>query len=246
MKEDLYYRGTLKNDKLLSLLKEVRYKRSTEAMTEAIKEAFVSQFILPIISKDNGVSFSAIGDKKGRKFLVVYTDTTSFEVLKANDDDKAILSSFDDIMMLALDEKYFFDGIIINPGQEEILLSSELLSMVSKGIDRNDVSVLVGEPDKYPKDLVPMAREYLSTRNDISRVYVRLIKEVDKTDTSFLFVVDMDGDIESKRYFYDIFNRYMNKYLDGMNSITVGIEEEFLGDSLKDVDPIYEKNERNK
>ena len=80
--------------------------------------------------KDGRYSLNSVADSKGRRFVIAFSDTASFEIGKKDDDQQAVLSSFEDLISVSLDPAFGLSGLIINPGAEEVMFGSELLKMI--------------------------------------------------------------------------------------------------------------------
>ena len=79
MNQDIFIHEEIRNDELLKLMHDMRQERTTEKMLEVLKLAAASPFIVPVdVKPDGGFSFHAVGDNKGRRFIVAYSDTGSF------------------------------------------------------------------------------------------------------------------------------------------------------------------------
>lgn len=243
MAEDIFIHETIRNPKLLDLLKKVKKEGTPEVMLEVLKEASVSKLIVPVTESDRGVSFNAVTDKKKRRFIVVFSDTDSFDINKATDDQKAVTSTFEDLMEVVLTPSFYLDGMIINPGSEDVLFGSELLEMIKEQMaPASEVDVKVGDPDHYPDNFYKMMKEFMIDEKRVTKIYVRLFHQLKDDVTSWMFILDITSDnLEERKYICETFNRFMAPYTDGLNSVTIDINEEYAREAVADVKPFCEQ-----
>lgn len=243
MAEDIFIHETIRNPKLLELLKRVKKEGTPEIMLEVLKEASVSKLIVPVTESDRGVSFNAVTDSKKRRFIVAFSDTDSFDINKSYDDQKAVTSSFEDLMEVVLTPSFYLDGMILNPGSEDVLFGKDLISMISDQMGKNDdVDVKVGDPDHYPDKFYPMMKEFLIDEPRVNKIYVRLFHKLSDDVTSWMFILDINSDDAGARnYICETFNRFISPYTDGLSSITIDINEEYARDAVSDVKPFVQR-----
>ena len=70
----------IENAALVKLLGKIRDDNSEENMIALLKEAAGSTFLVPVDGSEGSYSFHAVSDKNGLKYMVVYSDSDSFEV----------------------------------------------------------------------------------------------------------------------------------------------------------------------
>ncbi len=240
MSDDIFINKPIRNPKLLKLLKEVKKEGSSEVMLEVLKEASVATLVVPVTEGDNGVSFNAVTDSKKRRFIVVFSDTDSFDINKSYDSQKAVTASFEDLMDVVMTPSFYLDGMIINPGSEDVLFGKDLISMITEQMDSNsdDVEIKVGAPDHYPDKFYSMMKEFMIDETSVNKIYVRLFHKVKEDETSWMFILDIDSDdLEKRKYICETFNRFIAPYTDGLSSITIDINEEYAREAVADVKP---------
>ncbi len=242
MTDDIFIKEEIRNDELLKLMHEMRQDRTSEKMLEVLKLAAASSFIVPVDSSASGkFSFHAVGDNKGRRFVVAYSDTGSFVASEKNENQKGVKASFEDLMEVVLQDSLRLDGVIINPGAAEVIFGKELINSIKEQMAPADdaVEMRVVEPKEYPPKLKEMIAEFCKDESRISKVYVRLLTSKDDKTMKWLLGVETSAEGEERKYLFDTFSRFMTPYLLGVDPITASVEEEFVKQAIKDASPFY-------
>ena len=142
----------IENEGLVKLLGKIRSDNSEENMIALLKEAAVSKFIVPVDGSEGGYSFHAVSDKNGLKYMVVYSDSDSFEVAFEGKYKKqqGVAAGFGDLIEVVMSDKMGLSGFVINPGVEEVLFGKDMIKLIAQqmGIG-GDGTAKVGEPDKW-------------------------------------------------------------------------------------------------
>lgn len=243
MAEDIFIHEEIRNDELLKLMHEMRAERTPEKMLEVLKKAASSVFIVPVdVSGSGRISFHAVGDSNGRRFIVAYADTGSFITGSKSEDPKGVKSSFEDLMAAATEERLRLDGVIINPGAAEVILGRELLSQIKGQMsDPDTVDMLPAEPSEYPPMLKKMIGEFAKDEPGIRRVWVRLLVTPDGKTMRWLLGVESDLSGEERKYMLDKFSNFIKPYLQNVEPITADSGEDFVKQAVKDTEPFYER-----
>ena len=97
----------IENAGLVELLGKIREDNSEENMIALLKEAASSRFIVPVDGDEGSYSFHAVSDKNGLKYMVVYSDTDSFEVAFQDKykDQKGVAAGFGDLIEVVMTDK---------------------------------------------------------------------------------------------------------------------------------------------
>lgn len=243
MNEDIFLKEEIKNDELLKLMHEMRSDRSQEKMIEVLKSAAVAAYAVPVdVNSEGRYSFHAVSDSKNRKFIVAYSDTSSLITTEKDENQKAVKSSFEDLMEVVLNPGLGLDGVVINPGASEVVFGKELLSSIKEQMAGDDsVGMCVAQPAEYPPRMKEMIENFALEETSVKAVYVRLLVSQDQKELRWLLVVDSSLEGEQKQYMLDTFKRFMKPYLDGIEGIVATPEEEFASQAIKDVKPFYER-----
>ena len=70
----------IENTELVELLGKIRENNSEDNMIALLKASAAARFIVPVDGDEGSYSFHAVSDKNGLKYMVVYSDSDSFEV----------------------------------------------------------------------------------------------------------------------------------------------------------------------
>ena len=240
MSEDSNKIERIENEKLVELMGRIREDSSEENMIEVLKEAAVSKFIVPVDGSEGDYRFHAVSDSKGLKYMVVYSDTDSFEVAFENkkEPQNGVLAGFADLIDVVMAPKMGLSGFVINPGSEEVLFGHEMLKMIAAqmGIG-GDGTAKVGEPDRYPPKLKEALDGYLLIEPTVSDIWVRLMRENGTDRLIWLIVVNAEGEGEPLKYTLDNLRKYCLPYLDNMDAMVVSSNEDFAKQVIKGVKP---------
>ena len=236
----------IENDKLVELMGRIREDSSEENMIEVLKEAAVSKFIVPVDGSEGDYRFHAVSDSKGMKYMVVYSDTDSFEVAFENkkEPQNGVLAGFADLIDVVMAPKMGLSGFVINPGSEEVLFGHDMLKMIAAqmGIG-GDGTAKVGEPDRYPPELKKALEGYLLIEPTVSDIWVRLMRENGTDRLIWLIVANAEGEGEPLKYTLDNLRNYCLPYLDNMDAMVVSSKEEFAGKVINGVKPFVTRGE---
>lgn len=239
MEEDIFLKKEIRNDRLLTLMKKMRLEKTEESMLEVLKEAAGATFVVPVNEVDGHYSFHAVKDSKGRRFVVAFSDTGSFEVTKTDEETKAVSSSFEDLMETVLEPRFALDGVIVNPGSQEVLFGKEMLSMIKQQMSAGDSDFRVGAPDKYPDGMLTKVRDFCEDDGRIDELWIRLFESGDKDASGWLFVISTKVEGDQREYLYDTFKRFIRPYCDGLETVVADKGDEWVKDAIRDVEPFY-------
>lgn len=246
MNQDIFVHEEIRNDELLKLMHEMRQERTSYKMLEVLKLAAASAFIVPVDVKPDGrFSFHAVGDNKGRRFIVAYSDTGSFMTSETSEDPKGVKSSFEDLMEVVTAKELRLDGVIINPGASEVIFGKELIESIKGQMepdkDEQTLDMHVAETSEYPPRLKEMIGEFCRDEASISKVWVRLLTTPDGGTMRWLIGVQTSSEGEQRQYQFDTFKRFITPYLQNVEPIVASSDEDFVIQAIKDADPYYER-----
>ena len=230
----------IENTELVELLGKIREDNGEENMIALLKVAAASKFIVPVDGDEGNYSFHAVSDKNGLKYMVVYSDTDSFEVAFQDKykKQKGVTAGFGDLVEVVMTEKMGLSGFVINPGVEEVLFGKDMVKLIARqmGIG-GDGTVKVGEPDKYPPELHEALTGYLKIEPSVSRIWVRLMRENGTDRISWLIIAETDLEGERLKYVLDNLRKYCLPYLDNMDAYCASSKEEFAAKVIDGVKP---------
>ena len=243
MEQDIFIHEEIKNDELLKLMHDMRQERTSEKMLEVLKLAAASSFIVPVdASSDGRYSFHAVGDNKGRRFIVVYADTGSFMTSEKSEEPKGVKASFEDLMDVVTQESLRLDGVIINPGAAEVIFGKELIKSIKGQMapsEENTLDMQVATPAEYPPKLKEMIEQFAADEARISRVWVKLLVTHDGNTMRWLLGVEASCEGEELSYLLDTFKRFITPYLNNIEPVVASSQEDFVRQAVKDAEPFY-------
>lgn len=233
----------IENTELVKLLGKIRSDNSEENMIALLKEAAASRFIVPVDGTEGSYSFHAVSDKNGLKYMVVYSDSDTFEVAFENKYKKqqGVAAGFGDLIEVVMSEKMGLSGFVINPGVEEVLFGKDMIKLIAQqmGIG-GDGTAKVGEPDKYPPKLLDALNEYLKIEPSVSRIWVRLMRENGTDRLTWLIIAESSLEGEPLKYMLDNMRKYCLPYLDNMDAYCASSKEGFASQVINGVKPFCE------
>ena len=229
----------IENEKLVKLLGKIRSDNSEENMIALLKEAAVSTFLVPVDGSEGNYGFHAVSGKDGQKYMVVYSDSDSFEVAFEDKYKKqrGVTAGFGDLIEVVMTDKMGLSGFVINPGVEEVLFGKDMVKLIAQqmGIG-GDGTAKVGEPDKYPPELT----EYLKIEPSVSKIWVRLMRENGTDRISWLIIAESSLEGDQLKYMLDNMRKYCLPYLDNMDAYCASSKEEFASKVISGVKPFCE------
>ncbi len=232
----------IENKELNELLDKVRTASSEENMLALLKCAAGSTFLVPVNGSDGNYSFHAISGKDGKRYIVTYTDSDSFEAAYKGGQQGGVLAGFEDLIDVCLEEKMKLNGFVINPGTQEVLFGNDMLSLIKGQMaDPKDETAKVGEPDHYPPRLKEMTDEYLKSQDKVTAIWVRLMLAKGTGVHKWLIIIRTDLTGEELRYEADNLKSYLTPYLDGLDAMIVSDREDFAKQVIDGVRPYGEK-----
>jgi len=243
MADDVFFEGELKGEELLKLMHELRADRSNEKMLGVLKCAAASDFLVPVDVKDGKFSFHAVGDNKGRRFIVVYGDSGSFKTLEKDEHQKCVRASFEDVMQTVLEPSLNLDGMIINPGASEVIFGKELLQSINGQMSPQDdgVDMQVLDAANFPPRMKGLVEGFAREEKRLKKVWVRILKSTETEELKWLIVLSLDVEGDERDYIIDTFSRYITPCLEGVESVVTGDDKDWVQDAIKDTEPFYER-----
>ena len=138
--------------------------------------------VLPTVNPSQ-IKFFLINTNDGKAFFPAFTDveeSTKFKVAGEKDDTpKNIVRTIQEYDALLSDPNTKIQGVIINPGTDNIVIPKPLIAILA-GRERPKpvqptapMNVTYSEPNVYPTRLVNAVYDYCETNDAISRVWLK-------------------------------------------------------------------------
>lgn len=230
----------IENTELVEVMGRVRQSGTEENMIELLRQVAGATLLVPVDGDEGSYSFHAVAGAEGKKYMVVYSDSDSYEVAFEGKPyrQKGVTAGFADILDVVMAPNMGLDGFVINPGVENILFGKDMLKMIAQQMDiGGDDTAKVGEPDHYPEQLKDKLEEYLLDAPSVKRIWVRLLKENHTEVLRWMIIIDTELDGDELKYQTETLRNFVKPYLDGMDALVVSSKEDFSQQVIKGVKP---------
>ena len=230
----------IENTELVEVMGRVRQSGTEENMIELLRQVAGATLLVPVDGDEGSYSFHAVAGAEGKKYMVVYSDSDSYEVAFEGKPykQKGVTAGFADILDVVMAPNMGLDGFVINPGVENILFGKDMLKMIAQQMDiGGDDTAKVGEPDHYPEQLKDKLEEYLLDAPSVKRIWVRLLKENHTEVLRWMIIIDTELDSDELKYQTETLRNFVKPYLDGMDALVVSSREDFSQQVIKGVKP---------
>jgi hypothetical protein len=230
----------IENTELVEVMGRVRQSGTEENMIELLRQVAGATLLVPVDGDEGSHSFHAVAGAEGKKYMVVYSDSDSYEVAFEGKPykQKGVTAGFADILDVVMAPNMGLDGFVINPGVENILFGKDMLKMIAQQMDiGGDDTAKVGEPDHYPEQLKDKLEEYLLDAPSVKRIWVRLLKENHTEVLRWMIIIDTELEGDELKYQTETLRNFVKPYLDGMDALVVSSKEDFSQQVIKGVKP---------
>ena len=230
----------IENTELVEVMGRVRQSGTEENMIELLRQVAGATLLVPVDGDEGNYSFHAVAGAEGKKYMVVYSDSDSYEVAFEGKPykQKGVTAGFADILDVVMAPNMGLDGFVINPGVENILFGKDMLKMIAQQMDiGGDDTAKVGEPDHYPEQLKDKLEEYLLDAPSVKRIWVRLLKENHTEVLRWMIIIDTELEGDELKYQTETLRNFVKPYLDGMDALVVSSKEDFSQQVIKGVKP---------
>jgi hypothetical protein len=230
----------IENTELVEVMGRVRQSGTEENMIELLRQVAGATLLVPVDGDEGSYSFHAVAGTEGKKYMVVYSDSDSYEVAFEGKPykQKGVTAGFADILDVVMAPNMGLDGFVINPGVENILFGKDMLKMIAQQMDiGGDDTAKVGEPDHYPEQLKDKLEEYLLDAPSVKRIWVRLLKENHTEVLRWMIIIDTELEGDELKYQTETLRNFVKPYLDGMDALVVSSKEDFSQQVIKGVKP---------
>ncbi len=230
----------IENTELVEVMGRVRQSGTEENMIELLRQVAGATLLVPVDGDEGSYSFHAVAGAEGKKYMVVYSDSDSYEVAFEGKPykQKGVTAGFADILDVVMAPNMGLDGFVINPGVENILFGKDMLKMIAQQMDiGGDDTAKVGEPDHYPEQLKDKLEEYLLDAPSVKRIWVRLLKENHTEVLRWMIIIETELEGDELKYQTETLRNFVKPYLDGMDALVVSSREDFSQQVIKGVKP---------
>ncbi len=108
----------IENTELVEVMGRVRQSGTEENMIELLRQVAGATLLVPVDGDEGSYSFHAVAGAEGKKYMVVYSDSDSYEVAFEGKPykQKGVTAGFADILDVVMAPNMGLDGFVINPG----------------------------------------------------------------------------------------------------------------------------------
>lgn len=197
----------INNPKLLELMHSMNDDKSK--VNSFIDELLKVKLLCPTLmrlnkSSDDGnnkitlnegttIQLLALTSKTKQNYLMAFTDWNELRQWRNEENQQTLIFSFDDYKSIVMQKKSVYDGFVINPYGENIVLDKNSINNISQGsqIVNKGESVMLGEPKDYPNKMVNKLKECFEKIGGVKRAY--LLWMVRGGKSSYLLVLEIEG-----------------------------------------------------
>lgn len=192
------------NPNLVNIIKEIRQGNKEEKLFW--EEIFKAKFLCPInmkigkttqkgnhqivLGEGTSIVLLGIANEQNEHFLMAFTDWNELKKWKPNYDQQTLVLSYEDYQRIITKNDSAYQGMVINPFGENIVLDRQMLNNIEKNeyIIQKGESVMIGLPKEYPADMVNKLKEYFTKMQTVEKAYLLWI--VRGNESSYLLVLD--------------------------------------------------------
>ncbi|MDR1194663.1 MAG: enhanced serine sensitivity protein SseB [Peptococcaceae bacterium] len=197
-----------------------------------------------VLKEDTSISFQSIKNEKGERFFLVFTDWDAIFHWRKEPDQQTLIVTFDDLNSLSANSRESIQGFVLNPGSHNVIIRKENLRAINEQPPAGEVAVgagtkvLLGEPKKYPREMIGAISDYLKTQPAVKQAFFMLMMRNEQQ--SFLVVVDWLAAPADKKAVYDGIGQAALPHLrQGQYLDLVAADEELGKSAVENWQPFY-------
>ena len=232
--------------KMMDKMVDAQYLAPVSITPPPVTDGYMANITLP---PDAKLRFHMIENGMGQRFFLAFTSFEEMSKWRENANVQSIIVTFDDYAgMLAKSEAdENVGGFVIDPFGANLVFSKSQAIAIKAMKDKRDAGisthtikegeeVYIGEPVKYPTEMVDAMKKYLESQDAVKKAYLQLMCQGE--DESYLIVLDYIGD---KMDVFDGLAVAAKPYAGGMLLDIMGSGSD-LGSKIADkVTPFFEK-----
>lgn len=259
MENDLHVDERLEKQKVAELFAQrgtaasEDVQKQNELVTALVAELVMNtRFIAPVTLSGEGdarqINFHMVKTPQGEPFFPAFTSSEDLEKWEDAKGLQTVQLEFDNYAIM-MSNNNTLGGIAINPFSDNFRVDRRIVAqwyerkqMITKGYANNTITkeskYEVYALDPYPSELSDKLCETAKTLPEIKRVWLRGMDLEGKP--AYLAVVEMTGE---KGVLFPILGEAVRGLLDGRVIHVVEYAPGFPEEAVKDVQPIYSKND---
>ena len=194
------------------------------------------------LGEGSKISLSILETKLNERYLLAFTDWEELRKWKNIQGQETLLFSFEDYQSIVLDNKQQYDGVVINPFGESLVFDRNKMESIylDPNVIKKNESVMIGEPQNYPQDMVDKLKEYFQSTRLVDKAY--LLWMARENETSYLLV--LNSKLAPQQLFPkvgEICKPYLNDELLDM----VPLNSSFGENAVRNQKPFYQAIKKN-
>lgn len=192
------------NPNLVNIIKEIKKGNKEEELFW--EEIFKAKFLCPVnmeigkttqkenhkivLGEGTSIALASINNEQSEHFLMAFTDWDELKKWKQHSNQQTLVLSYEDYQGIILKNDSVYQGMVINPFGENIVLDRQMLANTKKNghIIQKGESVMIGIPKEYPADMVNKLKEYFAKMQNVDKAY--LLWMIRGKESSYLLVLD--------------------------------------------------------
>lgn len=257
--------NVLNSKGLLDAIAEMKANNTPENQSKMMDKMVVAQYLAPVsitpppetngymanitLPPDAQLRFHMIENGMGQRFFLAFTSFEEMAKWRENANVQSIVVTFDDYagMLAKAEGDENVGGFVIDPFGANLVFSKSQAIAIKGMKDKRDSGtsahvikegeeVYIGEPAKYPTEMVEAIKKYLEGQDTIKKAYLQLMMHGD--DESYLIVLDYLGD---KKEVFDALAEVARPHTGGMLLDIMGSGSDLGGKIAAKVTPFFEK-----
>ena len=256
---------SVSNPGLVEAIRRMRENRTEETDTALIRELRAARYLTPVeiegdildgvIQEGGKMHFRLVTSPEGQDYFPVFTDWEAVDVwVSAAGLDKrpgTLVITYEDLAEMIRSDPERIQGFVLNMGREGLVVTGQMLrwfdAREAAGAKpqeqpvQQSAKITIGRPKKYPLELVAALANYFGTRPEVERAWFFLAKREDEERTSYLVVVEFEGDEALRKELFAAAAQAAAPHLEGKFLDLMAYGESFTVDAAGHSEPIYVK-----
>lgn len=241
----------INNPDLINAIRLIRKDRSKEPLFfEALHQAKllcpvrVDARNLPknpdgsaVLNNDTPISLVGISDSSGAHYLMAFTDHNELAKWNQGSRQQTIIYTFDDYKAVLTSGDCPYQGVVLNPFGDNIVLGKELFSdgKVPFQTAKSNESVMIGQPKDYPTRMVEKLKQYFRGIRLVDTAY--LLWMARGQEVGYLLVL---GTTASPQKLFPSIGELCKPYLDEKPLDMVLLSSSFGRRAVENQQPFFE------
>lgn len=242
----------VQNPELITRMEAFMEEHTAENEMRMIDAIYKARFLAPVEFADDevgavpqqeqNIAFSLITAEGGDKYFPAFTDLEELAKWR-NERTRTLEFGYQDYKQL-LRQTGEVSGFVINPYSQKVRVSREAIRRMEEKLSLVRVpkgtKMRIGQPEKYPDQMVAELRVFLRQRPQVSRAYLVLAQR-EGYHPCLMIIVDSEG--EKSALFSEIGEVARRHLAEGQSLEMSGVDADFARQAIEkqNLEPFYEK-----